>query len=712
MKMIFRSLLLLAALLTQITVWAVTDVYQVKGRVKDTKGKPVVGVVLSDGCHFTTTDADGCYVLDTDPKRFPLVYLSTPAAYELPQENGIAAGFYQSLDPEKKVNQCDFVLEKREKPSDKFIYIPISDPQVKNMRHLDRFRLETVPDLRHTADSLSHYEIIGMGLGDLVWDAMDLYAPYKEAVSNLGMTMFQCIGNHDFNLKYSDLERTGKVENGYGEQNYQQAFGPTDYSFNIGKVHVVVMKDIDYEGGKNYVERFTDAQLEWLRRDLSYVPEGSLVFLNVHAPVANTTVPAGYNTRNSNALFQILRPYEVHIFSGHTHFYENSRPAPTIYEHNIGAACGAWWAGHVNRCGAPNGYLIVHVDGDSLSWRYKATAQGSDYQMRIYAPGTFETQPDYVVANIWDWDMSYVVNWYENGRLMGAMQQFEDEDQDCIQMRNGKRTGYATRHLFRACPSKEARTVTVEVKNRFGETFEKTIFLDKYKPARVIAHRGFWKTDGSAQNSLTALRKSAESGVYGSEFDVLMTADGVIVVNHDDTIAGYTIEDTPYKKIRDQKIKNGETLPTLRSYLEEGKLYPELKLILEIKPHKKKKNEDKAVRRIVALVEELGLSAQVEYISFSLNVCEQLVRETPESEVYYLNGDLTPRMIKAKGFAGMDYHYKTLENNPGWVAEAHRLGLKVNCWTVNQDLNIGQMVRMGVDFITTDRPVDVLQMVD
>ena len=102
-------------------------------------------------------------------------------------------------------------------------------------------------------------------------------------------------------------------------------------------------------------------------------------------------------------------------------------------------------------------------------------------------------------------------------------------------------------------------------------------------------------------------------------------------------------------------------------------------------------------------------------LSYVLNPSLILNKVSPflsAQHIYYLNGDLTPRMIKAKGFAGMDYHYKTLENNPGWVAEAHRLGLKVNCWTVNQDLNIEQMVRMGVDFITTDRPVDVLQMVD
>lgn len=237
------------------------------------------------------------------------------------------------------------------------------------------------------------------------------------------------------------------------------------------------MKSTDYKGGKKYVEYLTDEQLEWLKNDLSYVPKGTTVFLNLHAPVANTTVFAGGNVRNANALFNILRPYEVHIFSGHTHYYENSRPHPTIYEHNIGAACGAWWAGDVNRCGAPNGYLIVTVKGNDIKWRYKATKQGPDYQFRLYKPGKFETQKQYVVANIWDWDNAYLVNWYEDGVMKGAMQQFEDEDQAYIQQNKGKRSGYKTRHLFRAKPSPNAKTVTVEVTNRFGETFTQTIKL-------------------------------------------------------------------------------------------------------------------------------------------------------------------------------------------------------------------------------------------
>ncbi len=68
------------------------------------------------------------------------------------------------------------------------------------------------------------------------------------------------------------------------------------------------------------------------------------------------------NTSNTSELLDILKDYQVHIFAGHTHFYENAQPAANIYEHNIGAACGAWWAGHVEPCGAPNGLPYSRVD--------------------------------------------------------------------------------------------------------------------------------------------------------------------------------------------------------------------------------------------------------------------------------------------------------------------------------------------------------------
>ena len=87
----------------------------------------------------------------------------------------------------------------------------------------------------------------------------------------------------------------------------------------------------------------------------------------------------------------------------------------------------------------------------------------------------------------------------------------------------------------------------------------------------VIAHRGYWKTEGSAQNSLRALVKADSIACYGSEFDVWMTADGDLVVNHDAVVEGITIEAAKTADVLALKLKNGENMPTLEQYLKLGK---------------------------------------------------------------------------------------------------------------------------------------------
>mgnify|MGYP003060117232 FL=1 len=228
---------------------------------------------------------------------------------------------------------------------------------------------------------------------------------------------------------------------------------------------------------------------------------------------------------------------------------------------------------------------------------------------------------------------------------------------------------------------------------------------------QVIAHRGFWKTEHSAQNSITALNKAAESKLYGSEFDVQLTADGVVVVNHDDTIQGFTIGKTNYENLKDLLLKNGETLPTLADYLQAGKKQTGIQLILEIKPHKTKEQEDQIAETTVRMVKEYGLEKQVEYISFSMNICEQLVKLTPNSAIAYLKSDIAPKELKAKGINGIDYHYKAIEKHPEWVDEAHELNMKVNVWTVNNLKDIQKMIDLKVDYITTDQPLEVTDLI-
>lgn len=229
--------------------------------------------------------------------------------------------------------------------------------------------------------------------------------------------------------------------------------------------------------------------------------------------------------------------------------------------------------------------------------------------------------------------------------------------------------------------------------------------------AQVIAHRGYWKTDGSAQNSIRALQLADEIKVYGSEFDVHLTADDVAVVFHDDTIQGIAIQASPYAKIKDLKLTNGETLPTLEQYLNEGKKLTHTRLIFELKPHQTPERNREAARVTVEMVHKMGLQDRTEYITFNMDAGLEIIRMSPDADVAYLNGDVPPARLKELGYTGLDYHYNVMLKNPEWFQEAKEARLTINVWTVNNPEVITQMTRMGADFITTDIPEEAMEII-
>lgn len=230
-------------------------------------------------------------------------------------------------------------------------------------------------------------------------------------------------------------------------------------------------------------------------------------------------------------------------------------------------------------------------------------------------------------------------------------------------------------------------------------------------PTKVIAHRGYWDCAGSAQNSIFALKKAAEISAYGSEFDVSITLDGIPVVNHDDRIKGLLIEKTPYKKLQNIKIANGETLPTLKQYLEEGKKEKNLQLILEIKPHSSQAKEQEAVKIITSMVDSLNIAGQVEYISFSEFIVKELARTAKNTSISYLEGNLSPKEAKEIGCTGLDYRYSVLQKHPEWIEQAKKLGLTINTWTVDDPETMQWMIDQKVDFITTDKPLMLQELI-
>ena len=98
-------------------------------------------------------------------------------------------------------------------------------------------------------------------------------------------------------------------------------------------------------------------------------------------------------------------------------------------------------------------------------------------------------------------------------------------------------------------------------------TFCSVASLQAQSETQIVAHRGYWKTEGSAQNSIASLEKAIEIGCRGSEIDLILTTDGVLVLHHDDAIAGKRVDASTYAEIKDVKLSNGESLPTFDAFL-------------------------------------------------------------------------------------------------------------------------------------------------
>lgn len=232
----------------------------------------------------------------------------------------------------------------------------------------------------------------------------------------------------------------------------------------------------------------------------------------------------------------------------------------------------------------------------------------------------------------------------------------------------------------------------------------------------IIAHRGYWKTNGSAQNSIAALMKADSIRAYGSEVDIWISADGVPVVNHDAdvTLNGekLIVQDTPYTTLRKVKLANGEPLPTVEEYLDAFTKCKHTKLIIEFKTHRSKESETMLAEKVINMVNERGLQSKVEYISFGLHFVQEVKRLAPDAPVYYLNGDLSPKVLSTMKVSGPDYHYSIFYKHPEWVKESHELGQKVNVWTVNKPEDIQKMIDLKVDYITTDEPLLVRELLN
>lgn len=430
------------------------------------EGKGIPGVVVSDGCSSVATDGDGKWSIETDSYSRH-VFVSTPAGYYFPSEGGVSGYWHKLTDG---CDVYDFTLCRKKRSDVNHSLFVIADPQVYDRGELPLLEA-AVADLASEVERAG--ETVGICCGDIVSYDHSLYRDINRILDKSGLEFRNVMGNHDMKIWGRSHEQS--------VQEFEKVYGPAYYSFNVGKVHYVMLNDNFYIGRDYfYIGYIDERQLRWLENDLSFVPEGSVVVVSMHIP---TTLSPDDRKRfdygeisitlsNKAGLYSLLEPYDVQILSGHMHTSTNQVISDRMYEHNVASLSGTWWCGPLCGDGTPSGYKIFNVEGDRISWIYKGIGCEKDLQLRAYDNGSD------VIANVWDYDEKWTVEYYENGVKMCDMDAFEGKDPDAVAYYESGRKfkhSYAkasrTSHLFRGEVSDRTARKEVRVTDRFGRKY-------------------------------------------------------------------------------------------------------------------------------------------------------------------------------------------------------------------------------------------------
>jgi len=246
-----------------------------------------------------------------------------------------------------------------------------------------------------------------------------------------------------------------------------------------------------------------------------------------------------------------------------------------------------------------------------------------------------------------------------------------------------------------------------------NQRVEFELVKDEFIKNKVIAHRGAWKKEKMAQNSIRSLQHAIQLGCEGSEFDVWLSADKVPVLSHDPVIGGLTVEESSVKDLKDIILPTDDKIATLEEYITEIKNQNKTRLILEIKPSGMGMERTlELTDSIITLVHRMKAQAWVEYISFDYESLKRVYALDKTAQTAYLTGDKTIHEVKNDNITGIDYSFYSYRDDTSLNQKAHGIGLKTNVWTVNTKDELELYYEQGLDYITTDEPELLLEIIE
>lgn len=728
---------------------------KVQGSVS-AQGKPLEGVIVSDGYRFTKTGADGSFAMNTH-REARFIFVITPSGYVADFSSG-APQFYL---PVKGTGKFDFALLPYGDGEDYTIF-SVSDPQMQNKKHLNRFQGRPLGDLRGMAARCSEESpTVGIALGDVAWNKLEMFENYKQAIATTGIPFYAVIGNHDFIQNRSGIAAA---------EAFEAAFGPYNHAFWLGKDLVICVNNLIFhssgfddpsKSSTKYIEGYSDETLGFVQGLLQLVPKGTHIYMAQHSPIRLSYPVKNKKIENADRMLEILDGYPVDILSGHTHRMNTQAISAGVTDHNAAAIGGAWWATDWCPDGTPRGYQIIRSRGGEISWDWHNLDYRDNFQVRFIGMDKAPLHRNAVVADVWQADSTWTVEWWQDGTYMGpALSVLEispDYSEEILKVYKGEsekipayKRPYVFSHYFAAEPSQYASTVTMAVKAPDGREWTHSFDVQDY--IDLQAHRG--GAGLMPENTVSSMKKALDLHVNTLEMDLQVSADGKVVVSHDnyfhprysmrpdsslvqkgepreylytmpyDSIAKYDVglryvENWPeQKKMPEHKplasdlldftekyaMENGLSRPRYNIEIKsrtgkgEGKLWPDYKTFCDV---------------CIPLLLSKNLGDRLVVQSFDVRALEYIHRKWPQVELSYLTDkepDVT-QLLQLLSFKPRWWspHYSVVSRHN--VAYCHALGIRVVPWTVDHPEEISRMVSCGVDAIISNYPDRLVEII-
>jgi len=242
--------------------------------------------------------------------------------------------------------------------------------------------------------------------------------------------------------------------------------------------------------------------------------------------------------------------------------------------------------------------------------------------------------------------------------------------------------------------------------------YQKPLSVDN----NVVAHRGAYKKNNTPYNSLASLWDAIKLRVYASECDIHITADGKVIVFHDDVFNGLDIDKSTYSQLKASgKLANGEDLPLFEDYVATVMQGKYTKLWVDVKSLDAQYGGDvnsiKAGEAAAEIVRKMKAKYFIEFIAGREEVLKKCIAASHGDFPVAYMGDQTPSSYQSKGYTWTNQTIASFyPNNAAKITDFKNRKIRVSTFNADDVTTIKWFIEQNVDQICSNNPELVLKV--